>query len=121
MTVSTTKRKGTYARDGQCCAACTTTENLTIQHRMNKQMGGSKFREGYEFYLTLCWGCNTALTSDATFYKSGIANGWQINTWENPLTVAVWIAWAREWRLLDAEGGYTVVDGREPDEEQVAA
>lgn len=105
-------RSTVYERDGGQCCSCG-MRNLTLNHRMNRQMGGSKLRDGYENLVTMCSGCNTALEADASFRESGIRMGWKIQSWDDPLRIPVYYQPFREWRLLDWEGGYTAI----PEEE----
>lgn len=122
--ITAAERTAVYERDGGRCAACGTTNALTIQHRINRQMGSSLYRDGFAFWLTLCAGCNGALESDPHFAQSGRDKGWKLVTTEDPEAVAVFVVWAREWRLLDTAGRYVVVFDRGPhefDDQGVAA
>lgn len=102
-------------RDSQRCAACGVSNALSTQHRINKGSGGDPkgYRNILSNLLTLCVLCNGALESDERFRASGISNGWKAMSWDDPLRVAVYYMWAREWRLLDDQGGYRVVDDSE--------
>jgi len=118
MSVSQKVRAGVKERDGFRCAAegpsCTRFVGLTIQHRANRGMGGSKLRDGFENLLTLCGVCNTLLEQDAAFAELGRQRGWKLASWQDPTLVAVWFAWAGEWQLLDAEGNWVRAAGRNP-------
>lgn len=113
MTVSAAKRQRVYDRDGRRCVSCSSFENLTIGHRINRQMGGSKLRDGFAWLVTQCLGCNVLETISAEVAARHEERGQSLRSWENPLEVAVWIDWAREWRLLDDDGDFRVVRGRE--------
>ena len=108
MSISAKTRKGIYERDGFRCAAdgpgCTRFTTLTIHHRINRGMGGSRLLDGRANLLTLCATCNGLLESDAAFADLGRERGWKLFSWENPVETAVWFSWAAEWRRLDAEG-----------------
>lgn len=106
MTISAKTRKAIYERDSFRCAAegpgCTRFTGLTVQHRINRGMGGSKLLDGLENLLTLCSRCNERLESDAAFAELGRERGWKLFSWESPVETAVWFSWAAEWRRLDA-------------------
>lgn len=107
------------ARDNGVCLACTTTQALTKQHRDNRGMGGVKGEAAVAAELpsnliTLCWGCNGAAEADARFARSARVHGWKLVEGEDPTKVAVYHALFREWRLLDNDGSYTIVDDRDP-------
>lgn len=114
MPVTVADRRAVFARDGGRCAACGRTDCLTIQHRIDRQMGGSKFRDGFTFWLTLCLFCNDRLEQDAKFAAKGRSLGWKLRTTEKPAELAVYIAWQREWHLLDTAGNFKVVFGLGP-------
>lgn len=108
--VTAKSRALVFSRDGERCASCGVHSPLSIQHRKNRQMGGSTQRNNLSNLLTLCVGCNSALESDATFRTSGLRMGWKLQSWDDDSQIAVFVQWAHEWRLLDDEGSFTVVD-----------
>lgn len=118
MSLSPKKVKDVRARDGFRCAAegerCTVFRELTTQHRANRGIGGSKLRDEYSNLVTLCLSCNVLLEQDAAWAEIGRERGWKLASWENPTRVAVWFAWAGEWRVLDDEGGWVPARGRHP-------
>ena len=110
-----------YARDNGACVACGRTTGLTTQHRHNRGQGGvhgagEAASERPSNRCTLCFDCNQALERDARFAQTGRRNGWKLTEGEDPAKVAIFVVLFREWRRLDDEGGYRIVDGREPDE-----
>ncbi len=110
-----------FARDNGACVACGRETALTTQHRHNRGHGGvhgagEAESERPSNRITLCSFCNGALESDARFAQTGRRNGWKLTEGEDPAKVAVFVTLFREWRLLDDEGTYRIVDGREPDE-----
>lgn len=108
-----------YARDNGECYACHTTRGLTEQHRLNRKQGG-RSGEGLVVInrpanrLTLCWSCNGRCESDAEFARVARAMGWKLEEHEDPTRVAAYHTGFREWRRLDDDGSYEVVDGRDP-------
>lgn len=113
--------KELFERDNDRCMACGSAYQLTPQHRLNRKAGG---RHGEALdainepqnLITLCWACNQRLESDAEFAAEGIRCGWKLQEYEDPYEVAVFVGWAREWRLLDRLGLYAICDGRDPDD-----
>jgi hypothetical protein len=113
MAVTPKNRLLIYERDSDRCCSCGSGNMKTLNHRVNRQMGGSKHRDNLANLITMCNGCNGALESDATFRESGILMGWKLQTWDDPLRTAAYFQWAREWRLLDDGGSYEVVEQRD--------
>lgn len=107
--VSTTARRATYQRDGQSCAACGRRTQLTIQHRRNRQMGGSRERNNPANLLTLCHFHNDALESDPEFATLGRARGWKLEEGDDPTTSPVFYSWAGQWRMLDDDYHWVIV------------
>lgn len=111
------------ARDNGACVACGRTVALTTQHRHNRGQGGAGSRgqadsERPSNRCTLCVDCNRALEQDARFAETGRRHGWKLVGDEDPTKVAIYVVMFREWRLLDDEGSYRIVDGRDPDEQE---
>ena len=90
MTVQNKTRKLVYQRDNYRCVHCGATEGLTLQHRINRQMGGSKTRDGIENLVTLCGLANHRLEVNSTFAAKGVTLGWKLRSWQNPTEVPVW-------------------------------
>jgi len=108
-----------YERDNHMCLACGTSRDLTTQHRINRQAGGvhgdaAGVAERASARITLCLGCNRALEADARFARTGRQNGWKLEHHEDPTKVAVYVVAFREWRQLDDDGSYRIVDDRDP-------
>lgn len=78
-----------FQRDGDRCAHCGTSFGLTIQHRINRQMGGSKTRDTPAHLLTLCHASNVRLEADSAFADLGRAMGWKLRSWQDPTEVPV--------------------------------
>lgn len=57
-----------YARDGQACLRCGSTERLTIDHVVPLDVGG---RDDMSNYQTLCTPCNSSKGTDAVDYRRG--------------------------------------------------
>lgn len=94
-----------FERDSQRCVACSSSQDLTIQHRVSRGMGGSKLYDRPAFLITMCWKCNTMLESDSARAEEGRANGWKISRNTNPPTdpTEIPVKIASRWYLLDNE------------------
>lgn len=112
-------------RDGFRCAACGLDNHLTLQHRSNRQMGGDKtarkglrgVKDRFSNLLTMCMTCNTRLESDRDFMQKGIDNGWKLKQYMEPRNVPVCIAWLGEYRLLEDDMTFIVVESLETNNE----
>lgn len=89
MTVTARNRSLVYQRDEQLCVACGTDQDMTLQHRANRGMGGSKSRDRVENLVCMCSHHNQLLEMDAEFAQRGRRLGWKLNSWDNPLDCPV--------------------------------
>lgn len=78
MKITPRQRTAVYERDLWCCVACGSQYGLTIQHRVNRGMGGSKLFDGFAYWLTMCNDCNCRLEYDADFAELGRKRGWKL-------------------------------------------
>lgn len=97
----------------QCCVACGSSWELTIQHRRARGMGGSKDpatrspANGLALCgsgTTGCHGWTEANPAQATFL------GWRVNQWGNPTLVPVWrhsSDYGPHWALLADDGSWS--------------
>lgn len=111
MSVSPKNKKIAFVRDGEQCVWCGTTSGLAIHHRKNRQAGGSKLRDHLANYLTACYVCNGQF-EDNLMPRARLL-GVKLHQWEDPYRTAVYFKFFDQWRLLDDQGGFTVVDGRD--------
>lgn len=103
MAVSNKVRQLVYDRDGRMCVSCGRDDMLTLQHRINRGMGGSNTRDGYENLVTMCSLENQRLEMIPDFAAIGIDNGWKLRSWEDPLKVPVFFAFDG-WYYLTERG-----------------
>ena len=89
MTVPAKTRRLVFDRDGEQCVHCGTTEGLTIQHRANRGMGGSKLLDTASYLVVMCAEANQRLESSAAFADLGRTLGWKIRRSEDPESVPV--------------------------------
>lgn len=113
----TNLREQVLDRDGRTCAAVGVAGiehgPLTEQHRINRGMGGDDTLDVFENLMCLCLFCNVRLEQDAAWASLGRAWGWKLESHEKPAEVAVWVAWARQWRLLLPTGDFLRVHARD--------
>lgn len=117
MTISKVDREKVFERDGWMCCSCGSHHQLTIQHRINRGMGGDQTgRPGLKpvkdmpsNLLTMCIFCNTGLESDPQFRQLGIEYGWKLHQFDNPHRVAANFPWFGQLRLLDDNYGFEIV------------
>lgn len=88
-------RDAVYERDGQMCVACGSTSNLTLQHRKNRGMGGSKLLDTPQNLIVLCAVENQLLESDPLFAYDGRGKGFKLFSYLEPLDCPVmyWDGW----------------------------
>ena len=99
--ISPRVRRLVMDRDEEQCAHCGTNVGLTLQHRINRQAGGSKLRDTASNLLTLCWESNTRLEADSAFADLGRLMGWKLRNWEDPEEVPVRYADGNKYTLTD--------------------
>lgn len=92
-------------RDGRACAHCGAEEALSVQHRANKGMGGSKERERRSNGLVLCAVFNSALEQHRSLAERAKRMGWKCSKWDDTTKVPYWHAPSQTWWLADDEGG----------------
>jgi 5-methylcytosine-specific restriction endonuclease McrA len=81
-------REAVYARDGYRCIRCGTGQQLTIQHRVNRAMGGStdpRINQATNL-LTACQGCNMHFEAEPA---QAYAAGWKVRRPQDPANVPV--------------------------------
>ena len=100
MAITPTVRRAVFARD-QHCLHCGLTEGLTIQHRVNRGAGGSKFRDNPAHLIAQCGLSNQLLEADAVRAQAGRDHGWKLRSWEDPLLVPVLDVLTGQWWVLN--------------------
>ncbi|MGY2747247.1 hypothetical protein [Arthrobacter sp. UYCu723] len=90
-----------YARDGEHCPHCGTTEGLGLQHRVSKQMGGSKLLDIPSNLLTFCNISNAAMEADPELAAQARYNGWKLSRWDDPLGSTFYDVTDGAWHLID--------------------
>lgn len=96
-------RNQVFERDKSACWHCGETEGLTLQHRQNRQMGGSKLRDRVDNLIVFCAVGNARMESDAEFAVVARKNGWKLSSWMDYST-PVWSEWEQGWFVLTPTG-----------------
>ena len=103
-------RRKVFDRDGGCVVAGTAIALVypcmgewTIQHRVNRQMGGSAEVDSMEFLVTMCARHNQLDTSHAEFRDICLHNGWSVPRWvlNTKLVNEVPVKYADGWYTLN--------------------
>lgn len=99
-----------YRRDQYQCVHCGAVDGLSLQHRINRGMGGSKYRDTPANLVVMCAVHNALLESDPALAHDARWKGWKLASWEQPTRCAVFYAPLGEWFLLDDDGGLAPAD-----------
>lgn len=90
-------------RDHSTCWHCGESEAISIQHRQNRGMGGSKTRDRLDNLIVLCSAFNVLIESDATAAGFARDKGWKLSSWDD-YTTPVFNKNFGKWYLLTQSG-----------------
>jgi hypothetical protein len=90
-------------RDQSTCWHCGETEAISIQHRQNRGMGGSKTRDRLDNLIVLCSAQNLLIESDAMAAALARDYGWKLNSWDHYSQPLLDMN-LRRWYRLDEKG-----------------
>lgn len=90
-------------RDHSTCWHCGESEAISIQHRQNRGMGGSKTRDRLDNLIVLCSAQNVLIESDADAGNLARDYGWKLNSWDL-YSHPVFDMNTRRWYRLDEKG-----------------
>jgi len=107
--VNKATRDKVLARDGGSCYHCGETEAISIQHRQNRGMGGSKLQDRLDNLIVLCSAMNLAIESDSTQADYAREHGWKLNSWDD-YSAPVFRAETLKWYQLGIKGELSQVD-----------
>lgn len=102
-------KKKLFARDEEQCWHCGTTEQLTVQHRVNRGMGGSKRRDNAANLILLCWFVNFEMEASSRAAESARRAGWKVDRGATPELTPVFHHPTNAWYLLDDKWNKTVI------------
>ncbi len=109
MAISKALRERIIKRDNHQCWHCAEVEAISLQHRKNRGMGGSKLLDVPENLIVLCSAMNTLIESDSGAAMQAKDFGWKLSSWDN-FDHPVFNANTGEWYQLDTKFGLTKVD-----------
>lgn len=109
MAVTKAIREKVLQRDYGQCLHCGETEAISIQHRMNRGMGGRKSLDRLDNLIVLCSEMNLAIESDANAATLAIDNGWKLNSWDDFSSPVFDRNFGLHY-VLDEKGGRTVTE-----------
>lgn len=102
-------RNKVLLRDEGSCWHCGEVEAISIQHRQNRGMGGSKLQDRLDNLIVLCSVLNAAIESDAAQANYARDHGWKLNSWDD-YSSPVFRAETVKWYQLGIKGEMTQVD-----------
>lgn len=108
MTISAMLRKKILKRDNNQCWHCAEIEAISLQHRRNRQMGGSKTLDRADNLIVLCSAMNALIESDANAAAEARDFGWKLASWDS-FEMPVFNRNERKWYQLDINGNMTEV------------
>jgi hypothetical protein len=104
--------KKLQTRDQNQCWHCGSEETITVQHRANRGMGGSKFRDQPSNLILLCWFVNFEMEASSVKAKIAKEYGWKLLSTDNSSAIPVYHYPSATWRLLDDKWGFTTIEGK---------
>ena len=101
-----------YERDGHRCPHCG-HRATSVQHRINRQMGGSKntLRHAPSNLLAFCWLGNTQMESNTETAQQALEFGWKLPSNAVPSEHPFYDATDRVWYVIDDEYNRTPTYG----------
>jgi hypothetical protein len=88
-------------RDEGGCIHCGNQETAIPQHRINRQMGGSKLLNRPSNIVVICSELNWRMEADADVAEYAKSRGWKLERWQDPEFEPVWYATEGQWFYLD--------------------
>ena len=109
MAVSKAMRERIIKRDNHQCWHCQEVEAISLQHRRNRQMGGSKLLDRADNLIVLCSAMNALIESDSAAANQARDFGWKLTSW-NDFDAPVFNANDLKWYQIDTNFGKTEVE-----------
>lgn len=101
--ISKTIRDKVIKRDGYCLH-CGEDEAISINHRKNRGMGGSKNLDRLDNLVVVCSWLNERMEGSAYFREYGVEMGWKLLQFQD-FSEPVFDACTGVWYVLDLNGG----------------
>jgi hypothetical protein len=101
-------RKALFERDSHRCWHCG-SEEVTVQHRANRGMGGSKEMDNAANLILLCWFVNFEMEASDKKAREAERYGWKISRYADPTSIPVWHYPSQSWILLNDDWGSSII------------
>jgi len=101
-------RKALFERDSHRCWHCG-SEEVTVQHRANRGMGGSKEMDNAANLILLCWFVNFEMEASDKKAREAERYGWKISRYADPTSIPVWHYPSQTWILLNDDWGSSII------------
>jgi hypothetical protein len=101
-------RKALFERDSHRCWHCG-SEEVTVQHRANRGMGGSKEMDNAANLILLCWFVNFEMEASDKKAREAELYGWKISRYADPTSIPVWHYPSQSWILLNDDWGSSII------------
>lgn len=109
MAVSNHLRNKIIKRDNHQCWHCAEVEAISLQHRRNRQMGGSKVLDRADNLIVLCSAMNGLIESNSDAAAEARDYGWKLASWDS-FEMPVFNRNELKWYQLDINGNKIEVD-----------
>lgn len=100
MAISKALRERIIKRDNHQCWHCPEVEAISLQHRKNRGMGGSKILDVPSNLIVLCSAMNSAIESNAAIASRAKDFGWKLSSWDS-FDHPVFNTNQNKWYVLD--------------------
>jgi hypothetical protein len=101
-------REALVKRDNGVCWHCGKDE-VTVQHRANRGMGGSKQMDNAANLILLCWFVNFEMEASDKKAREAERYGWKISRYADPTSIPVWHYPSQSWILLNDTWGRNII------------
>jgi hypothetical protein len=109
VAVTKSMRTRILKRDNNQCWHCGEVEAISLQHRRNRQMGGSNRLDRADNLMVLCSAMNGLIESDAGQASIAKDFGWKLSSWDD-FSMPVYNANDGKWYELHTDCTKTEVN-----------
>lgn len=82
-------RKRIFKRDHGICWHCGTDENVTVHHRTNRGMGGSKNLDMPSNLVVMCSEFNFLMEADLSAFRLAKKKGWKVSKYQRAAEIEI--------------------------------
>ena len=109
MAISKAMRDKVLKRDNGYCYHCGEDETISVNHRMNRGMGGRKSLDRLDNLMVLCSQMNLRIEADSFAATNAITLGWKLPQWAD-FSTPIYDACTGLWWLLKVDGSRVETD-----------